>query len=300
MEYIKGLQQALDYIETHLADEIDLDMLARKAYSSRYQFQRIFGVLCGMTLGEYIRCRRMTMAGAELRRGEIKVIDAALKYGYDSPDSFAKAFLKFHSVTPSAARDPNVMLRSFSRLSVKILLEGGNDMNYRIYEMPKTEFLGYKEHFTGVPGERHSQESDFFTTTRPKQYVLQGLMHDPDTHYEIVTNIDENGFDFYIAEPINEEMRARDALDMVLTEGTADWFVRFTVESQTYIIFETERSQMPTGEFLDLRKKIITEWLPSSGYMLADAPEIAVGHWYRKPNQKQRYYEVWIPVEKQS
>ena len=300
MDYIKGLQQALDYIETHLTDEIDYNLIANRAYSSRYQFQRIFGVLCGMTLGEYIRCRRMTLAGAELRRGDIKVIDAALKYGYDSPDSFAKAFLKFHGVTPSAARDPNVMLRSFSRLSVRILLEGGNDMNYRIYEMPKTEFLGYKKHFTGIPGDRLAQESHFFVTTRPKQYVLQGLMNDPDTHYEIVTNIDEDGFDFYIAVPVNDAMRARDALDTALTEGTADWFERFTIENQTYVIFETERSQAPTEEFLDLRKKIITEWLPSSGYMLTDAPEIAVGHWYRKPNQKQRYYEVWIPVEKQS
>ena len=300
MNWIIGIQNAISYIEEHLTDELDYDRIAEISYSSRYQFQRIFGILCGMPLGEYIRKRRLTLAGTELRQGTIKVIDAALKYGYDSPDSFAKAFLKFHGITPSAAREPSAHLQSFSRLSVKIILEGGNQMNYRIHEMPKTDFLGYKKHFTGIPGERGTQETEFYISTRPKQYVLSGLMHDPDTHYNVITNIDENGFDEYIAEPIDETMRCRglvDQLDEILTEGVADWFERFSIERQTYAVFETSRSQFPTVEFLDLRKKILSEWLPSSGYTLADAPEIVVGHWWRKPRQKERFYEVWIPVE---
>ncbi len=298
MDWITGIQNAINYIEEHLTEELDYEIIAKKSFSSRYHFQRIFGMLCGYTVGEYIRSRRLSLAGAELRQGKIKVIDAALKYGYESPDSFAKAFLKFHGISPSAAREPNAMLHSFSRLSIKISLEGGNNMNYKIYEMPKTEFIGYKKHFTGVPGDRLDQEGKLYLTTRPKQYVLSGLMNDPDIHYQVVTNIDDEGFDFYIAEPINSEMRCRDSLDEILSQGISDWFEKFTVEKQTFVVFETSRSQFPTIEFLNLRKQIISEWLPSSEYMLAEAPEIVVGHWLRKPQNKERYYEVWLPIEK--
>ena len=86
MEWITGLQKAIEYIEAHLSDEIDYDTLASQSFSSSYHFQRIFSIICGFTIGEYIRNRRLSLAGAELASGKIKVIDAALKYGYESPD----------------------------------------------------------------------------------------------------------------------------------------------------------------------------------------------------------------------
>ena len=134
MNWITGMQKAIDYIEENLTEEIDYEKVAEKSYSSSYHFQRVFGILCGYTLGEYIRLRRLSLAGAELASGKEKVIDIALKYGYDSPDSFAKAFQKFHGITPSQARADGSKLKSFSRLSIKILLEGGSTMNYRIEE----------------------------------------------------------------------------------------------------------------------------------------------------------------------
>ena len=175
MDWITGLQRAINYVEEHLTEEIDYEAVAAESFSSSYHFQRIFSMLCGYTLGEYIRNRRLTLAGKELALGETKVIDAALKYGYESPDSFAKAFQKYHGISPSQAKNNGALLKSFSRLSVKLSLEGGNTMNYKIETKPEMILTGYKRRFTGVPGERLEQESDFYITTRPLQFMLKGM-----------------------------------------------------------------------------------------------------------------------------
>ena len=98
MDWITGMQKAIDYIEANLTEEIDYEKVAAESFSSSYHFQRVFSILCGYTLGEYIRLRRLSLAGAELANGKEKVVDIALKYGYDNPDSFAKAFQKFHGI----------------------------------------------------------------------------------------------------------------------------------------------------------------------------------------------------------
>ena len=112
MEWINGMQRALAYIEEHLTEEIDYEEVAKQSFSSSFHFQRVFSILCGYTLGEYIRNRRLTLAGAELQSENAKVIDVALKYGYESPDSFAKAFQKFHGILPSQARSEKAMLKA--------------------------------------------------------------------------------------------------------------------------------------------------------------------------------------------
>jgi AraC family transcriptional regulator len=117
MDWITGLQRAIDYMENHMTDELDYAEIARQAYSSSFHFQRVFGILCGYTLGEYIRNRRLTLAGCELASSNNKVLDAALKYGYDSPESFGRAFARFHGISPSQAKADGANLKSFSRLS---------------------------------------------------------------------------------------------------------------------------------------------------------------------------------------
>ena len=149
MNWIIGMQSAIDYIEAHLTEDIDYIEVAKQAYSSSYHFQRVFSTICGYTLGEYIRNRRLTLAGIELSQEKAKVIDVAIKYGYESPDSFAKAFHKFHGIMPSRARSEGVILKSFSRLSLKFTLEGGSIMNYRIEEKPAMTLTGYKRRFSG-------------------------------------------------------------------------------------------------------------------------------------------------------
>ena len=141
------LQAAIDYIEAHLTEEIDVHDVAAQAYVSAYHFQRIFSSLCGMPLGEYIRRRRLTLAGQELCAApHLRVIDAAMKYGYDSPDSFARAFRRFHGVLPSQASLPGMMLHAFAPMKIN-LQEGGTMMEYRIEQKPAFTVVGYRKQF---------------------------------------------------------------------------------------------------------------------------------------------------------
>lgn len=299
MDWINGIQKAIDYIEANLTEHIDYEKVAAECFCSSYHFQRVFSTLCGYTVGEYIRNRRLSLAGTELASSDIKVIDAALKYGYESPDSFAKAFQKFHGITPSSARSDGSNLKSFSRLVMKISLEGGNVMNYRIEEKPEMVFTGYKRRFSGTPAERKSQECDFYVQTRANQYILKGLSHDCDTGYNIMTGFDDEGYDFYIASMLDEW--STNNLDKELGEE-AKRFERIVVPAGRYLICETERTKYPTMLFEDLRKRAVSEWLPSSGYELADAPEISVYHWYFDRENPQlsdsRYIELWLPMLK--
>lgn len=127
MNWTQGIQNALDYIEAHLTEELDYAAIAAQAACSPYYFQRIFGVLCGLTLGEYIRNRRLSLAGSEVLAADAKIIDIALKYGYETPESFTRAFARFHGMTPTEARQNHAKLRAFSRLRVQISLKGGTN-----------------------------------------------------------------------------------------------------------------------------------------------------------------------------
>ena len=302
MDWITGMQKAIDYIEANLTEEIDYEKVAAESFSSSYHFQRVFSILCGYTLGEYIRMRRLTLAGAELVNGKGKVIDIALKYGYDSPDSFAKAFLKFHGVTPSQARTDGNMLKSFSRLSIKISLEGGSIMNYRIERKPQLTLLGYKKHFEGTPYDelRHKQEGDLFITTRAHQWLLQGISNDKLSVYCVLTNMDDDGYDFYIASTVDKW--ERDNLYNSKVTGV-DFMDKFNFEEivipeRTYAVFETEKQRMPIPEYFDIRKQIAVEWLSNNDYQMINAPELAVYHWGIVGGYTERTIEIWIPIEK--
>lgn len=298
MDWVTGICNAIDYVEENLAGEIDYTEAAKRACSSSYHFQRVFSVLCGYTLGEYIRSRRLTLAGNDLINTGERVIDIAMKYGYENPDSFSRAFAAFHGVSPSLARENGAELKSFSRLHLKLILEGGNIMNYRIEEKEARVYTGYARRFEGVPGNREKQEEDFFVNTRANQYLLQGMAEDGSEIYNIITDIDDTGYNFYIATLLPEHIRERIEEDCVLGKEDAKRFEMIEIPKTTYAVFETEKSKFPTMQHLELRKKIIGEWLPSSGYQLANGAEISLMHWYKKPHREERYIELWLPVEK--
>lgn len=146
MDWVSGLQRAIDYVEEHITEPIDYEEVAKCAYSSSFHFQRVFSTICGYSLGDYIRFRRLSLAGSELSHGDAKVIDIALKYGYDTPESFSRAFMRFHGVAPSQAKH-GANLKSFSRLSVKLILSGGNKMDYRIEKKEAFEVVLRKKRF---------------------------------------------------------------------------------------------------------------------------------------------------------
>lgn len=303
MDWVMGLQRAIDYVEEHITEELDYDEIARQSYSTGYHFQRVFGLLCGYTQGEYIRNRRLTLAGGELVGNHAKVIDVALKYGYDNPDSFARAFTRFHGITPSQARREGAKLNSFSRLSLKLSLEGGCMMEYRVEEKPEMLLTGYKRRFTGVPhvtDEYAHQAGDFHVHTRVNQMLLRFMSADSSpVTYNVISHVDDDGYDFYIAEQLKEWYHTHLSEDYVLGEEAAR-FEDIVIPAGTYAIFETERCQYPTQKHVELRKRIASEWLPSSDYILTDRPEIVVTHWYPKPENLSRYIELWVPVEKRN
>lgn len=302
MDWITGIQQAIDYIEANLSETIDYEEIAKRCYSSSYHFQRVFSILCGFTLGEYIRNRRLTLAGRELATTNAKVIDVALKYGYESPDSFAKAFQKFHGILPSQARNNGSNLKSFSRLVLKFSLEGGKAMNYRIETKPALTLLGYKKRFNGTPYDeaRQHQEGDFFKTTRAHQWMLKGMANDKMSDYCVLSNFDDDGYDFYIS--VTTDSYERDNLYNSKVTGI-DFMDKFNFEEivipeRTYLIFETEKTKMPISEYFDIRKQIAAEWLSNDKYQIANAPELAVYHWGITGGYAGRTIEIWIPIEK--
>lgn len=301
MDWIIGIQKAIDYIEDNLLETIDYETVAAQSFSSSYHFQRVFSILCGFTIGEYIRNRRLSLAGTELATSNAKVIDIAMKYGYESPDSFAKAFKKFHGILPSQVRNNGNNLKSFSRLVLKFSLEGGSTMNYRIEVKDEMIFTGYKRKFSGTPEDRRMQENAFYVSTRANQYILKGLSRDCDTQYNVMMNFDDEGYDFYIASKLDKWHTEN--LDLALGKDDAMRFEKIIVPKGTYVVCETDRTQYPTKLQESLRRKIVTEWLPSSGYQLANAPEISVAHWFYEYENRElsnsRYIELWIPIEKE-
>ncbi len=299
MDWITGIQNAVNYIENHLTEDIDYEQAARESCSSSFHFQRVFSILCGMTLGEYIRSRRLSCAGTELAATGARVIDIAAKYGYESPESFAKAFQKFHGITPSQARMDGAVLKSFSRLSIKISLEGGTVMNYRMEEKPQMILTGYKRRFAGDPNDKKDQDEAFTCETRLMQYILQGASREHTDTWNVLTNFGDGGYDFYIASRLPSwELRDFDENIGAFAKN----FEHLVIPAGKYLICETERRRYPMCLVEDLRRKAVTEWLPSSGYTLRDAPELDLIHWFwEEGNEKlnnSRYCEIWLPIEK--
>ena len=296
MDWITGMQKAIDYIEEHLTEPIDYEIVAARSFSSSYHFQRVFSILCGFTIGEYIRNRRLSLAGQELASSDVKVIDVALKYGYESPDGFTKAFQKFHGILPSEARAKGGNLKSFSRLVLNISLEGGSVMNYRIEEKPEMVLTGYTTHFTGSPSDRYNQQHDFMVKgeTRFIRYALQGMAKDCTVEYSVISAINDEGYDFTICTVFPQYFNEH--LKETVGEENAERLSIIRVPARKYLVIETERSVFAMDEHLKMRKQAVPEWLESSDYQLADAPEIAVFH--ADNNDKDNsYVELWLPIE---
>ena len=132
MEWTDAIQSAISFIEQHITDDITAEDVANHVHISSFYFQKGFSMLCGYSVTEYIRNRRLALAGGALAATDMKIIDIAMKYGYDSPDSFTKAFTRFHGVSPAMVRKNDVTIKTFAPLKLEILLKGGYLMNYKI------------------------------------------------------------------------------------------------------------------------------------------------------------------------
>lgn len=165
MDWIRSLQDAIDYMEDNILEKINYEDAAKHVYMSSYNFHRYFSMITGFTPNEYIRNRRLSMAGQEIAISNNKVIEVAMKYGYESVESFTKAFVRFHGVTPNVVKHHGGNLKSFNRLIIKVKLEGGTLMDYRIEKKASFNVLAKVEKFNNeVAGDRNDQEIPGFWT----------------------------------------------------------------------------------------------------------------------------------------
>jgi len=189
--WIEELQGSIDFIEQNLSETLEIEAIAAKAALSPFYYQRIFGALCGMTVGEYVRARRMTLAAQELSGSDVRVIDIAVKYGYDSPDSFARAFQRFHGITPSQAREHGSNLRSFAPLHIKVTLEGGNMLDYRIVEKAPFTIVGIKRRFNSETS--YQEIPKYWSAWMSDMKGLKGM-------FGVCLDMDGRDFDYWIAD----------------------------------------------------------------------------------------------------
>ena len=279
MEWIDRLNGAMRYIEEHLTEEIDPEQLGRIACCSAYHFQRMFTYMAGATLSEYVRRRRMSLAAADLQSGGLKVIDAAAKYGYSSPTAFNRAFQAVHGIAPSAARSAGAQLKSYPPIRFSISIQGAQPLDYRIEARPAFRIVGLsrplhreiERNFEIVPGMwQEAVESGAIAR-------LAGLMNAAPMGLLGVSACGAEDWRYFIA---------------VSSSLPGGEFEAYTVPAYTWAIFPGAGTNQSIQE---LERRVVTEWLPGSGYEYASGPDIEV---YLNPDPADARYEVWIPVVK--
>ncbi len=291
MDWITGIQRAIDYVEDNIMDSIDYDEVAKRAYSSSFHFQRIFSILCGFTLGEYIRCRRLSLAASELLICDEKIIDIALKYGYDTPESFSRAFTRFHGISPSQAKHNSIVLKSFSRLSVKLILNGGNTMDYRV-ETKKSFKLVMKKKKVSCKQELTTVEISEFWKQSSMDGTIPALCK-----YIPEDNIFENcivGVSFGKDATDEEFPYAIGAMYNGNPIEEKDFIVE-QIPEHTYVVFPCV-GKMPEA-FQKLYQQIYSEFFPTSEYQPCGGTDFEA---YPSADVSSPDYrcEIWVAVEK--
>ena len=289
MDSLKKMNDALRYIEDNLVYEIDFREVARLAWCSEYHFKRMFSFLAGVTLSEYIRRRRLTLAAFELSDTDVKVIDVAIKYGYNSPDAFSRAFQSIHGITPSEARRQSQSLKAYPPMTFQLSIKGGSEMNYRIEEKEGFKIIGIMKRvpivFNGVNSEIAA--------------MWGSLNHDTITLLKGLSNIEPRGL---ISASVNfsegrmeEQCELDHYIGVASTEECPENLSLLEVSASTWAVFTA------IGPFPETLQsvwgRIYSEWFPSTSYEIAQGPEIL---WNENKDVSSPTFksEIWIPIKK--
>lgn len=289
IEIITRLNNTLEYIESNLTSTLNIDDISKVAYSSRYHFQRMFYSLTGFTVTQYIRNRRLTLAAEELASTDEKIIDISLKYGYESPEAFTKAFQRLHGITPSSLKKLNGQIKSFPKISFQISIKGECEMIYKIVEKEDFKVFGvsfitttvnedaYREipEFINKIFENGSHDSINQILDNPKGKLLDGF------HYDFK----EDGTRTYMM-----------GSEIPKTE-IPDEFTTLQIPNLTWAVFEGHGSIPDNNIIQDIWRRIYSEWFPSSGFEQVEGPCIEKNFW-ADTNQSEYKCEVWIPVKR--
>lgn len=260
MDWQKGMNKAIGYIESNLVGDIQIDTAAKCICCSTWEFQRIFSFMAGVSVSEYIRRRRLTLAAKDIKNSDMKIIDIALKYGYDSPAAFSRAFSRMHGVSPTMVRNKAVCLKAYLPLSFKFILQGASEMEYNIEKKESFKVLGEKR-LMNTEGDAYFKAiGDFWGEyengklgAKLEQYATSDEVYAISTYGDV-----ENEFYYMIAVPYDG--KAVEELAVA------------TIPAGEYAIFKaSEDDEKNIGEFT---RRIFREWLPASGYKLTGGAEI--------------------------
>lgn len=278
MEWVHRLNQSMTYIEEHLTSEIDYEQLGRIACCSAYHYQRMFTYMAGVSLAEYIRRRKMSLAAVDLQGGEERIIDIAQKYGYRSPTAFNRAFQSFHGIAPSAVKDKGVSVKSFSPIVFRIAVKGATEMNYRIETKEAFRIVGIS-----APLDQEIEKNFMVVPKMWQEASANGIIG------KLAAMMDAPPMGLLGVSACNDKEEWKYFIAVSSTK-TSGGFEEYTVPASTWAIFSGTGTNQSIQE---LEQRIISEWLPASGYEYANAPDIEV---YLNPDPQNAQYEVWIPV----
>lgn len=277
--WMDKMNQAMMYIEDNLIGDIDLEKIARITCTSAYNFQRMFSYMSGVSLSEYIRRRRMTLAAVDLRNNDEKIIDIALKYGYASPTAFNRAFQSVHGIAPSMVKDCELILKAYQPIHFIVKVEGAEKLEYRIVRKEAFRITGVshpldpdlEKNFEIVPNLwRDSGKNG--TIARLASYIKA----EPFGLLGVSASDKQNHWHFYIAVASDEEISDMDS----------HWLPK-----ATWVVFSSEGTYESLQQ---LEKRIWTEWFPNSGYVYADGPIIEV---YQDPDPRYSKLELWMMIK---
>ncbi|WP_235532999.1 AraC family transcriptional regulator [Paenibacillus sp. Leaf72] len=286
---LEHMNRALAYMEEHLTEEIDFKEAARRALCSEYHFKRMFSFLAGLTMSEYIRRRRLTLAAFELQQSQVRVIDVAMKYGYQSPDAFTKAFQLYHGVTPSEARSSGPSLKVCPRMTFQLIVKGGVEMNYRIEEKAGFRIVGI-----------HKRVPIQFNGVNPEIAAMwQSLDEQKIAALKQLSNTEPYGMISGSANFSEGRMEEKGELDHYIGVATTlacpEPFSQIEVAASSWAVFEAV-GPFP-GTLQEIWGRLYSEWFPSSSYEQVEGPEIL---WNEHKDITSATFksEIWIPVRK--
>lgn len=282
---LANLNQAMDYIEEHLTEEVSFDELAKKTGISVYHFKRTFSFISGMSLAEYIKKRRLAEANLALLAGE-KVTDVAFKYGYQSIEGFSRAFRDWSGQAPSEVMKTQIQ-KTFPKFSFYIDIKGGQSMDVKLIEKPAFQIVGVSQK---VPLQYQGENQAIMELAQRITPQQRAEMHTFDDVYP--HQVVNASFDF-------QEGRTTEGGEMThmigfatLQENTYEDLEQLSVPAHTWAVFPNEGPFPQTLQ--ETWARIFSEWLPSSGYQVVAAPEISFTQ-YQGPAEA-KYSEIWLAV----
>lgn len=287
MGWVESIQKAINYMEENLLEELSMEKIAKEANSSVFHFQRTFSILTDMSISDYIRRRRLTLAAQELMNTDNKIIDLSYKYGYDTPEAFTKAFRKQHNLTPSEARKMQGKLQSYNRLIIQVSLKGAEPMKYKIVEKDSFQVVGLKRTYNCKNGENTQGIPLFWDEVNE------------DGTDDLLFQLNNGAIDGVLGVCVaDENFKDNSLIDYWIATShvgeVPEKLEAIEIPASKWVVFEVH-GPMPDA-MQNTWKQIYSEWFPSNSYEQAGTPELEV-YSNENPSSPDYYSEIWIPIK---